>query len=77
MLYPTYSSVGRGLVLRLSVLHSPPNPRGIACWLSELNAALCLDTRANKRKHKFKYVIYVHMFKTSFKQVFEQVLDYI
>ena len=30
------------------------NSGGIACWLAELNAALCVDTRAKKWKYKFK-----------------------
>ena len=41
-----FSRVGRGnLVLRISrVPYFPPNIRGIACWVAEVNAALCRDT---------------------------------
>ena len=54
-LFPAHSRVGRGnLVLRHSVAHFPPNSGGIACWVAELNAALCLDTRAKKWKYKWK-----------------------
>ena len=41
--------VGRGnLVLQHSVPHFLPNSGGIAYWVVELNAALCLDTRVKK-----------------------------
>ena len=54
-LYPAHSRVDWGnLVLRHSVPHFPPNSGGIACWVAELNAALCLDTRAKKWKYKCK-----------------------
>ena len=50
-LYLACSNVGRGsLVLRHSVFHCPPNG-GIACWVAEPNAALCLDTRTKKLKY--------------------------
>ena len=49
-----HSRVDRGnLVLRYSVPHFLPNSGGIACWVAELNAALNLDTR-EERKYKFK-----------------------
>ena len=39
-LYPAHSRVGRGyIVLRHPVHHFPPNSRGIACWVADLNAA--------------------------------------
>ena len=51
-MYPPQSRVARGnLVLRHAVPHFPPNSRGIACCVAELHAALCLDTRAKKRKY--------------------------
>ena len=44
-LYPAHSRVGRGnLVLWHSVPLFLPNSGGIACWVAQLNAALCLDT---------------------------------
>ena len=58
-LYPAHSRVGRrNLVLRHSVPHFPPSFGGIACWVAELNAALCLDTRAKKWKYKCKKIFY-------------------
>ena len=43
------SRVSRGsLVYWHSATHFLLNSRGILCWLPELNAALCLDTRAKK-----------------------------
>ena len=54
-LYPAHRRIGRGnLVLRHFVTHLLPDSRGIACWVSELNASLCLDTRAKKWTYKFK-----------------------
>ena len=54
-LHPIHSRVGRGnLLLRHSVPHFLPNSGGIACLVAELNAALCLDTRAKKWEYKFK-----------------------
>ena len=51
-LHPAHSRVGRGnLVLRHSVLYCPPNSGGIACWVTELNAALCLGIKAKKLKY--------------------------
>ena len=45
--------IGRGdLVLRQTVPHFPPSSGGIACSMAEVNAALCLDTRAKKWKYK-------------------------
>ena len=59
-LYPAHSRVGRwNLVLRLSVLHFPPNSGDIACWVAEFNAALVLDTRAKKCKYKFKWIFHL------------------
>ena len=50
-LYPAHSRVGRGnLVLRHSIPPFLPNFGGIACWVAQLNAALCLDTRTKKWK---------------------------
>ena len=49
MLYPAHSRVSRGnLMLRYSVPHFPASPGGIARGVAELNAALCMDTRAKK-----------------------------
>ena len=54
-LYPAHSRIGRGnLVLRHTVSHFPLSSGGIAWWVAELNAALCLDTRAKKWKYKCK-----------------------
>ena len=59
-LYPAHSRVGRGnLVSRHSVPHFLPNSEGIACWVAERNAVLWLDTRAKKRKYKFKQVFHL------------------
>ena len=58
-LYPAHSRVGRGnLLLRHSVPHFLPNSGGIACLGAELNAALNLDPRAEKWKHKFKKIFH-------------------
>ena len=38
------------LVFRHFIPHFPPKSAGIACWLAELNAVLCLDTGAKKMK---------------------------
>ena len=43
-------------MLRHYVPHFPPSSEGIACWLSELNAALYLDTRVKKWKYKCKKI---------------------
>ena len=52
--------VGRGnLVLRHSVLHFSPSSGGIACWVAELKAALCLEARAKKWKYKCKWIIQI------------------
>ena len=46
-LYPAYNMVGRvNLVSRHSVPHFLWNSGGMVCWVAELKAALCLDTRA-------------------------------
>ena len=59
-LYPAHSRVGReNLVLRYSVPHFLPNSGGIACWVTELNAALNLDTRVKKWKYKFKEIFHL------------------
>ena len=53
-LYPSYSRV-----LKHSIPHFPLSSGSIACWVAELNAALCLDTRARKRrKYKCKYIFH-------------------
>ena len=53
-----HSRVFRGnLVLRHYVSHYPPSSGSIACWVAELNAALCLDNRAKKWKYTSKYFI--------------------
>ena len=36
----------------------PPNSGGIACWVAELNAELCSDTRAKRWKYKFNLITY-------------------
>ena len=55
ILYPAHGRVVRGnLVLSHSVPHFLPNSRGNACWVAELNATLCFNTRAKKWKYKFK-----------------------
>ena len=55
ILYPAHSRVGRGnLELRHSAPHFLSNSGGIACWVAELKAALCLDTWAKKWKYKCK-----------------------
>ena len=41
-------------LLRHSVHHFQPNSGGIACWVAETNAALCLNIRAKKWKYQFK-----------------------
>ena len=41
----------RNIVWRHSVPHFLPNSGDIACWVAELNAAFCLDTRAKKCKY--------------------------
>ena len=41
-----------------SVPHLPTNFGGIAGWVAELNAALCLGTRAKKWKYKFKLIFH-------------------
>ena len=47
MLYSTHSRIGRGnLVLKPSAPHLPSKSEGIACLVAELNAALCLETKA-------------------------------
>ena len=59
-LYPAYSWVGRGnVVLRHSVFNLSPNFQGIACWVVESKAALCLVTRANKLKYKSTIIPWV------------------
>ena len=48
-----HTRVGRGnLVLRHSVSHFPMVSGGIVCWVAELNAAFCFNTRAKKWKKK-------------------------
>ena len=42
------------VVCYTSVLHFLSNSEGIACWMAELNEALCLVTRARK----WKYLIF-------------------
>ena len=55
MLYPAHSRVDReNLVLRHFESHFPPNSRGIACWVAELNVALCLDTKAEELRVEVK-----------------------
>ena len=60
MLYPAHIRVGRvNIVLRHSVPHFSPNSWGIARWVAELNAALCLDARArNENICKFKSIFH-------------------
>ena len=54
-LYPLHSKVDRAnLVLRHFVPHFTPNFLDIGCWVAELNAALCVDTRAKKWKYECK-----------------------
>ena len=54
MLY-AHNRVGTGnLVLKHSAPHFLAYSGGIAYGVVELNAALCLDTRAKKLKYKFK-----------------------
>ena len=49
-LFPAHSRLGRSSVKTLLY----PNP----CWLAELNAAYCLDTRAKKSIYKFKKIFH-------------------
>ena len=53
-LHPARSRVGTGNLVLHFVPHFPQNSEGIACWVAELNATFCLDTRAKKRKYKLK-----------------------
>ena len=46
------------LVLRHSVYHFSPHSGVILYWVVELNAALCLDTTAEKWKYKFKQIFH-------------------
>ena len=50
-LYSAYTRISRKrLVLRHSASHFSLNSGGIACWVTQLNTALSLDTRKKKLK---------------------------
>ena len=41
----------------ICVLHFPQNSEGIACWVAQLNAALCLVTRTRKWKYYIFHLV--------------------